>query len=365
MSKILILANHSGGLYDFRGELPRRLVAAGHEVYISVPDDTKTAELEALGAQIIHTELDRRGVNPKRDLGLLRSYKKLLKDLRPDLVLTYTIKPNIYGGYLCRKLRIPYIVTITGLGSTFERGGALLRLIVQMYRAGLKGAAAVFFQNAENRQIFRDYKIGGKKDVLVSGSGVDLLRNQKEPYPGHEGSATDFLYVGRIMQEKGIDEYLEAAKRLHEKYGDAVHVRTIGFSDENYDAVLEKAQKEGYLEALPFDKNIHPYLTKADAIVLPSWHEGMSNTLMEASATGRPVLATNVSGCKEIVDDGITGYIFEPRNADSLYDAMDRFVNTPAEQRALMGASARNKMEREFDRAKVMDAYIQEINQLL
>lgn len=365
MSRILILANHSGGLYDFRGELPRRLIAAGNEVAASVPDETKTKELEADGVRIIHTDLDRRGVNPAKDLCLVREYRALLKKERPDLVLTYTIKPNIYGGFVCSRLGIPYIATVTGLGSTFERGGALLRLIVFMYRAGLRKAACVVFQNAENKAVFARYGIRGRKSLLVSGSGVDLQVHRQAPYPGHEGAQTVFLYVGRIMREKGIDEYLEAAKRLHAEYGERAAVKTIGFCDEDYSGILQRAQEEGYLESLPFDRNITPHLVQADAVVLPSYHEGMSNTLMEAAATGRPVLASDISGCREIVDDGQSGFLFKARDAQSLYEAMCRFMETPPEKRRAMGIAGRQKMEREFDRNKVMDAYMQEIREAL
>ena len=181
MSKVLILANSSGGLYDFRNELLLRLLKAGHEVLTSLPDDLRTKDIAEEGCRVIHTEINRRGMNPVQDLRLIRSYRKLLKEEKPDLVITYTIKPNIYGGYLCRRLHIPYITTITGLGSTFEREGFTKKLIVRMYRTGLKGCECIFFQNAENRDIFRTLGIRGKADQLVGGSGVDLKRHTQEP----------------------------------------------------------------------------------------------------------------------------------------------------------------------------------------
>ena len=365
MSKVLILANSSGGLYDFRNELLLRLLKAGHEVLTSLPDDLRTKDIAEEGCRVIHTEINRRGMNPVQDLRLIRSYRKLLKEEKPDLVITYTIKPNIYGGYLCRRLHIPYITTITGLGSTFEREGFTKKLIVRMYRTGLKGCECIFFQNAENRDIFRTLGIRGKADQLVGGSGVDLKRHTQEPYPGHQDDVTRFVYIGRLMREKGTDEYLAAAQAMHEKYGDLVSMATIGYCDEDYQTRLDELTARGMLKVIPYQKDIHPYLREADAVVMPSWHEGMSNVLMEASATGRPVLASDISGCRELVEDGTTGFLFTAGDAQSLIQAMTRFMETTPEKRAQMGLAARKKMEREFDRQCIIDAYMDKIGEIL
>jgi galacturonosyltransferase len=239
------------------------------------------------------------------------------------------------------------------------------KLIVRMYRAGLRGCECIFFQNAENREIFRNLGITGKKDRLVGGSGVDLTRHPAEPYPGHQDDVTRFVYVGRLMREKGTQEYLTAAQALHDRYDDRVSVAAIGYCDDDYQSQLEEAQKKGILKAIPFQKDIHPYLREADAVVMPSWHEGMSNVIMEASATGRPVLASDISGCRELVEDGTTGFLFEARNAQSLIAAMNRFMETPLQERAAMGQMARKKMEREFDRQCIIDAYMDTIDTVL
>ena len=200
---------------------------------------------------------------------------------------------------------------------------------------------------------------------MVNGSGVDLLRHCFEEYPGHrEDGITRFLYVGRLMREKGTTEYLEAARLLHEKYGDRVSVAAIGYCEEEFAEELSKGEREGYFKLIPFNPVIHPFLKEADAVVMPSYHEGMSNVLLEASATGRPVLASDISGCKEIVEDGITGFKFKPRNTNALFDAMCRFMELPAESRRVMGQKAREKMEKEFDRRKITDAYMDEINMM-
>lgn len=365
MSKILILANSSGGLYDFRGEVLKKLIDNSYEVVVSLPDNTKVSEIESLGCRVVNTYINRRGVNPKEDFKLLRSYFSLLKEEKPDLVLTYTIKPNVYGGYACSRLKIPYISTVTGLGSTFQWDGLKKKFIVMMYKIGLKKCNCVFFQNRENMQIFDSLGIKGKDSKLVNGSGVNLKKHAFEEYPGHDGDVTKFLYIGRFMKEKGSDELLDSARKLKEKYADKVSVTALGYPDEDYEDKLEKAKNEGYLEVISFKKDVHPYIKEADAIVMPSYHEGMSNVILEASSTGRPILASDISGCKEGVDDGVSGYLFESRSSKALYDAMDKFMNLSVSDRARMGQAARNKMEREFDRDRVADAYLTKIKSVL
>lgn len=355
MKKILILANSSGGLYDFRNELVLKLLKE-YQVAASLPDEVRNKELTEEGCRVVHTPINRRGVNPAEDLKLLKSYRNLLKQEKPDLVLTYTIKPNIYGGFCCRLMKIPYIVTVTGLGSTFQKQGLLLKMIVAMYRMGLKKASCVFFQNEENRKIFEKYRIKGQKSILVKGSGVNLKRHTFEPYP--EDDEVRFLFVGRMMKEKGIEELLEAAKVLHEP---KVKFELLGYCDEDYQDKLDQYEKEGYIRQLGFDPDVHKYIRRASALVLPTYHEGMSNVLMEASATGRPVIATNISGCKEVFEEGVTGFGCRPGSSDDLIRALRRFLRLSPEERAEMGKNARIKMEREFDREKVAEDYYKEI----
>ena len=359
MSRVLILTNFSGGLYDFRNEFVEALLAE-HEVIISLPDDIKTEELRAEGAKIIQTPIHRRGMNPLEDMKLYFAYRRLMKELKPDLVVTYTIKPNIYGGFCAGRLKIPYISTITGLGGAFDRSRLFVRLIVGMYRAGLKRAACVFFQNEENRGIFRKYNIAGKKDRLVMGSGVNLERHSYEPYP--ERDETYFLFVGRVMKERGILEFVEAARRLH---SDKVFFEILGFCDEDYQEMLDELEREGIIRQLGFHTEVHPYLTDADAIVVASFHEGMSNTLIEAASTGRPVIASNISGCMEAFEEGKTGFGFTPGRAEELIEALERFLELPYAKRSEMGREARGKMEREFDRKLVTASYMDEVHKIL
>ena len=365
MPKALILANSSSGLYDFRNELLTGLMDEGFEIVISLPDDLKVKELNDEGCRVVHTDINRRGVNPIQDMALLRAYKSLVKKEKPDVVLTYTIKPNIYGGYVCGRLKVPYVSTITGLGTTFERGGMLLKLIVTMYKVSLKKCSCLFFQNEENRRIFESHGIRAKKHVTVNGSGVNLDKHYQEQIPGHDDDITRFLYIGRLMDEKGSREYIEAARTLHEKYGEQVSFSAVGYCEDDFQHIADEAVSAGILKVIPYQKDIHPYLKEADAIVHPSYHEGMSNVLMEASATGRPVITTNISGCREIVDNEKSGFLCEPRDAKSLIEALDRFMNLDLSQRRAMGDAARRYVEQKFDRRSIILTYINEIKNII
>ena len=353
--KILILANSCGGLCDFRDQFLDKL-AEKHTVAVSVPDDVKKEELEARNFQVYKTPINRRGINPIEDFKLCLSYGKLMREVKPDMVLTYTIKPNIYGGLCAGLRRLPCIATITGLGGAFDKKGPLLWLVILLYRMGLRKDACIFFQNEENREIFKKYGIRGKKDRLVMGSGVNLTRHEYKPYP--QGEETHFLFVGRVMKERGILEYLEAAKRLH---SDNVFFDIMGYCDEDYQDTLDNLEKQGIIRQLGFQTEVRPYLAAASAIVVASFHEGMSNALLEAAATGRPVIASKISGCLEAFEEGKTGFGFTPGHADELIEAMKKFLALSVEERGRMGLAGRKKMEAEFDREKIADTYMEEV----
>lgn len=360
MASILILANSSAGLYDFRNELVQALLARGHDVTVSLPDTVKTALLEAEGCTVVHTPLNRRGMNPLQDFHLLGNYRKLIRTRRPDLVLCYTIKPNVYGGMACAREGVPYIETVTGLGSAFQKKGPLRMLVSALCRAGMKQAACVFFQNEENLRRFREFGILHGKTKLVPGSGVDLETHPLMDYP--DGPATRFLFVGRMMREKGILEYLEAARVLH---GPEVEFELLGYCDEDLQPLLDERERAGEIRQLGFRPEVNEFYRRCSALVLPSYHEGMSNVLMEASACGRPVLASRISGCREILEEGETGLCFEPRDAASLIEALRRFLSLRPGERARMGRKARERMEERFDRRIVTRSYLDEIEEIL
>lgn len=359
MGKVLVLANSASGLYDFRNELILELMKS-NEVHIGLPDADKVPQLETQGCIIHYTPVDRRGINPVKDLKLMSVYKRIINDVRPSVVLTYTIKPNIYGGLSCKALRVPYIANITGLGSAFEKGGAIKLVVVNLYKLALKKASCVFFQNSKNRKVFADCGIKSKKTRLVPGSGVNLSRHFYEEYPSEE-NGINLVYVGRIMKEKGTDELLYTIEKIKEEYP-AVRFTIVGNYEDNYKEIVEDMERRGLVTLAGYQLEIHPYYKDASAVLMPSYHEGMSNVILEASASGRPVLATNISGCMEGFEHEVTGIGFEPRSSEAMYNAVKQFVEMPWEKRMAMGRCARDKMEREFDRKKVVDAYMEEIN---
>ena len=365
MTKILFLANNSTGLYAFRNELLLILKDEGYEVVVSIPDDEHRKDIENEGIRVIHTGLDRRGMNPIRDFNLVFEYRKLLKRERPDAVLTYTIKPNVYGGFVCGRLGIPFISTITGLGSAFEKKGMVQKLVIFMYKVSMKKCSCIFFQNAENKVLFEKLGIIGLKTKLVGGSGVNLNYHKMADYVGHDKNLTKFLYVGRLMKEKGIEEYLYAAYKMHKKYGSKVSFATLGYDDDNYLEIVKNAQDEGIITAIPFHKDVRPFYAECDVLVQPSYHEGMSNVIMEAAAAGRPVLCSDISGCRELVDDTVTGFVFRPCDGEALFEAMNRFMNLSFEERENLGNAGRIKMEREFDREKVAESYLSKIKSII
>ena len=351
--RILVLANNDVGLYRFRKDLLAALLSAGHEVYISLPNDDFVPELVRLGCRFIDTPIERRGMNPIHDSKLFRQYRTMLKEVKPDLVLTYTIKPNIYGGLACQMAHIPYAVNITGLGSAIENGGWLKRFVLALYKPALKGAKVVFFENTGNRDILvATGVVPNGRDVVLNGAGVNLEDYPYQPYP-QEGPVR-FLFVGRVMHEKGVDELFYAAKRMKQEYGDGVEFHIVGSFEEAYKPVMGELEKAGVVKYHGYQSNMKPFYTMASCIVLPSYHEGMSNVLLEAAASGRPFITSDIPGCREAVENGVSGYLCPVKDADALYDAMQRFVELPERWRAEMGRRGRERMEQKFSKTAVV-----------
>ena len=356
--KILILANFDVGLYQFRRELIEKLLEE-HQVLLSLPDGDLVRPLEAMGCRFFDTPMDRRGINPATDMQLFMRYRKLLRWEKPDLVITYTIKPNVYGGMVCRLLRIPYAVNITGLGTAFQSQGMLRKLVTFLYRTALKKAKVVFFENSGNRQVFLDENIvAEEKTCLLSGAGVNLEHYAYVPYP--EAGTTRFLFVGRVMKEKGIEELFAAMERLRSEGADCC-LDVLGGYEENYAETIRRCEEQGWLHYHGYVTDVRPYIERAHCFVLPSYHEGMANTNLECAAMGRPVITSNIPGCKEAVQEGVSGLLCEPKDSDSLYEAMKRFLNLPPETRAQMGRAGRAHMEAVFDKKKVVMETVKEL----
>lgn len=361
---VLILGNSDSGLYDFRKELLEALLQNGYEVHVSVPDTGYVQRLEALGCIYIPTQMERRGMNPMKDFKLFRFYMHLLGKIRPAAVLTYTIKPNIYGGLACRLKGYPYLVNITGLGTALEHGGLLQKMLVLLYRTALKKAKCVFFQNERNLNFMKEKGCIGKRAVtrIIPGSGVNLEAHEPMPYIKNE--EVHFLSIMRIMKDKGIEELMEAAEAIHEEYPHAMFDLLGGYEEETkniYEPRLEDLQRRGIIQYYGYRDDVPVFLEKCQALVNPSYSEGMSNVLLEAAATGRPVLASDIAGCRETFENGVGGFTFQVKDADSLKEALKKFLALSDEEKEAMGKAARAYVETRFDRKQVVDIYLDTI----
>jgi galacturonosyltransferase len=346
-------------LWQFRRELISELLKHG-EVVISTPFVGHEEDLAMLGCRLIETDFNRRSINPIADMRLYRVYEKILKTEKPDMVITYSIKPNVYAGYACQRLDIPYSVNVQGLGTAFEKQ-PIATVATVMYKMALRKAYTVFFENAVNAEAFEQKGIiKAEKETILNGAGVNLDYYKLQPYPSEE-DGIHFLYLGRIMKEKGIDELFDVAKRLKEKYGDKVVFDMVGFFEDEYKDIVEKLAEDGIINFHGFQSEPRPFYEKSHCVVLPSYHEGMSNVLLEAAATGRAVITTDIPGCREAVKEGENGFLCKKMDNDSLYKCMEKFIFITSDERKKMGLNGRKKMEEEFDKEKVVNRTMDKI----
>lgn len=359
--KYLIITNHSYMLWQFRRELIAELLKSG-EVVISTPFTGHEKDFEQMGCRLIFTKMERRGTNPAQELSLFCFYRKMLKEEAPDRVFTYSIKPNLYAGCLCQRLHIPYCAQVQGLGSSFQKKWSA-KLAAMWYRRALGKAEWVFFENAANAEYFRKEKIVQKeRQTVLGGAGVNLEYYEQKPYPS-EANGIHVLFLGRIMKEKGVDELFEAAKNLKKQYGDRILFELAGFFEEGYREKVEQLSKDGILSFYGFRQDPRPLYEAAHVVVLPSYHEGMSNVLLEAAATGRALITSDIPGCRESVEDGKNGYLCRAGDAESLEQAIRKFMEQKPQQRERMGILGREKMESEFDRKVIVKKTLQTLKE--
>lgn len=361
--KVIILANSAAGLCSFRLELVSRLVQEGYRVVVSVPMDNRVPDIESVGATVMSIQIERRGTNPLKDLQLWRQYCQLLRKERPDAVLTYTIKPNIYGGLAARCSKVPYIANITGLGSAVENPGLLQKITVALYRVAMRQARCIFFQNPGNEAFFAERRIRNEVHRVIPGSGVNLEKFSYRPYPA-EHQPLRFVFISRLMREKGIEEYFAAAKHFKPLYPD-MEFHILGACEEAYDAQLKELQDQGIVQYHGQQKDVRPFIEQANCTIHPTFYpEGMSNVVLESAALGRPVITTRRHGCMEAVEDGVTGYLFPERDTEALIACLERFIALPYTEKLQMGRAAHEKMNREFNRQIVVHAYLEELLKL-
>jgi len=379
--KVLILANNSVGLYKFRKELIDALLANKLQVYISLPNGDFIEEMQQMGCHFIKTEISRHGTNPLTDLALAKKYCSIIKSVKPDIVFTYTIKPNVYGGIACQLCKVPYVANVTGLGTAVENGGILQKITLALYRTGLRKAKRVFFQNQANRDFMLRHKVVRGAYSLLPGSGVNLERFAPLPYPD-ETDGIHFVFISRIMHEKGIEQYLEAAKHFKvaepaeapdsrhsdPRWGEEssavpkITFHICGFCEPEYKGKLDEYIKKGIVIYHGMVRDVREIHKISHCTIHPSFYpEGLSNVLLESCASARPIITTDRSGCMEVVDDGVNGYVVKQCDSEDLIQKIEKFLTLTHEQKMRMGLAGRAKVEKEFDRKIVVDAYKKEL----
>lgn len=360
--KILLLANNCSGLLSFRKEVVEEFINQGFDVIVHLPYDERIKELERLGCKVICSKnLVRKGKNPFKDISLYREYLSIMRNEQPQVVLTYTIKPNIYGSLAAKKLGIPYIVNITGLGTAVENPGILQKITVNLYRCAMSNANTIFFQNSANRDFFASRNINNSVHRLIPGSGVNLSYHIIQPYP-EETSPVKFLFISRLMKQKGIEEYFACAEHFKGK----AEFHILGACEENYAQKLQQLESEGIVKYHGVQKDVRPFIADVHCLIHPTYYpEGMSNVVLESAAAGRPVITTNRPGCREAVEDGITGYLFQERDREGLINKVERFLSLSNYERKEMGSKGRQKMKKEFDRQIVVIAYLDAVNKII
>lgn len=362
MAKVLALANDNSTIYNFRRELLSRLVDEGFDVAVALPAHDRNRTFQEMGCTVVETRVSRFGTNPLTELATLIRFVQLIRQVRPDVILTYTAKPNIYGGLAAQLCRVPYIATVTGLGAAFQSNGPIRRISSLLQRLAYRKARRVFFQNSDNLATFRRLAIvSGQADVLP-GSGVNLNLHRLGPYAPDLGR-TRFITVARIRRDKGYDQLFDAIRTLASERDD-VEFHVVGwYEDETYrDTVSDmQANYPVTFHHAVTQERVHELIAASHCLVHPSHHEGMPNVVLEASAAGVPCIVSDIPGCREAIDDEVTGLLHTVGDGDSLRATMERFLLVDWETRRQMGLAARRKMEIEFDRARIVDRYVDEV----
>ena len=366
--RIVIALNVVWNLINFRAGLVRSLVAEGYEVVVIAPPDDYVVHLAELGCRYVPLSMDNKGTHPGRDLYLLWQFLRLLREEKPAIYMGYTIKPNIYGSIAAHVLKIPVINTIEGLGAVFMHETWLTRLVRSLYRLSLSRSSKVYFLNNEDLTLFVSDNLVSKASAdRLPGIGVDL--NHFVPVPLPNKTPLRFLLIARMLWDKGIGEFVEAARILKQQKLD-VEFCLLGFLDVQNPTAISRQQmdewvEEGVIRYLGVSDNVAEEIALADCVVLPSYREGIPRTLLEAAAMARPIVTTDSVGCRDVVDDGVNGYLCKPRDAVDLADKISKVVALPHSGRTTMGLRGREKMEREFDERLVIHKYLRAIEEIL
>jgi glycosyltransferase involved in cell wall biosynthesis len=355
--KILFLANHYLVLFNFRKELINFFIEKGHQVFISCPNHPNIRYFIDKGATFIETNFNRRKINVFDELKLVSFYKKLFHELKPDYILSFTIKPNIFGAIAAKKLKIKFIPNITGLGNSFLGNFILRYFFIQLYKYAFRNIHHIFFQNSSDHSFFCKFKIIQKRtsNTILPGSGVNLKEFDFHKMPMRKRN--NFLFSSRIMKQKGIDLYLKAAEEIKKIYPE-VKFTVIGFCEEDYSKKLLRMTKMGLIDYKGFQTHVKQFYIESDCLVFPSYYpEGISNVLLEAASIGRPLITTDLPGCKETCIDSYNGFLIRPRSVESLIKAIRRFLELKDETISQMGENSRKLVEKNFSRDKIISEY--------
>jgi glycosyltransferase involved in cell wall biosynthesis len=363
--RIAIVINKSWNIYNFRMGLVHTFLKLGYQVIAIAPQDEYSKKLIEAGCEYYPVEMENKGTNPLQDMLLIRRFYHIYRQVKPDVILQYTIKPNIYGTLAARLAGIPTINNVSGLGTVFLIRNLVSQVALALYRLAFRFPAKVFFQNQDDRHLFLQHKLIKQHltDVLP-GSGIDTQRFCPAPVFSRNTGFT-FLMIARVLYEKGVVEYVEAARLLRSRYPQ-VRVQLLGGIDESGNigvkrAVFESWVQQGDLEYLGTSDDVTAHIAAADCVVLPSYREGTPKTLLEAAAMGKPLITTNVPGCKETVIDGHNGFLCDVRDADDLAAKMIRLYELSDQQLHLMGQASRRLAEEKFDERYVIDKYLEAI----
>ncbi len=368
---VAVFTNNDDDIYCFRKELVEAVIDEGYEVLISCPYGEKFELMQHIEYIYDNPEIDRRGTNILADIKLFFHYFLLVKKYRPDVVLTYTAKPNVYCGFAAILLRIPFISNVTGFGSAFMNNKYIEAFVTLLLRVVFRRADCVMFQNSTNKSFAESKKMIKENGKLIPGSGVNTERFSLLSYPdggnGIDGVPVVFNYIGRILHDKGVDDFIEAACRIKRKYP-ATQFNMIGFiepTEIHYEKELEKLSQEGIINYFGNQKDVRPFIEKSHATILPSYGEGMSNALLESASSGRPLISTDNQGCRETFIDTVTGFMYSSGDVDELVEKIEKFLALPNEKRKIMGEKGREYIKENFSRDIVIDAYMKKIKELI
>lgn len=370
--KIVICVNTAWNLLNFRAGLIHALVVAGYEVVAVAPNDKYSASLKELGCRFIPLHMENGGTNPLKDAVLIWRFLLLFVKERPDVFLGYTVKPNVYGSLAARLLRIPVINNVSGLGPVFIRGGMVMLIVRFLYRLALRRSAKVFFQNDDDRQLFISGElVRSSVTALLPGSGINLDRFVPTQMPAIGGDYTKFRFLlcARILRDKGVGEYVGAARLLRQRWPQ-VEFCLLGFLDVKNPGSISRAEMnawvaDGVVIYLGESDDVRGHIAAAACVVLPSYREGTPRSLLEAAAMARPIITANAVGCREVVDDGVNGYLCNVRDTEDLAKKMEQMLALSPDERSVMGRCGREKVEREFDERIVIGKYLEAIAEVL